>query len=678
MTGADQTAGRRAGCRGFVCLTVLVVAALVMAASASAAPTATLNVNAIRIAGFAETGSNALERGVGLNTTGVGQLTARSYRLRLKSATSTKEGDEGRFASIAPEAPETAAASDVGSSAATLNGVLNPRHEGEEGTYEFVYRQSATECEREGSPENTVPSPAATAPATLKQTAAVRLVGLLPGTSYTFCLRVHTSQGEALGAAVTFTTATQPPMVGEPSGALPFSPSMVAAEMSDQAGALTDLSVLFQRDDDQQRIENLSIKQPEGLGAIITGIPLCPEPQASLGTCPSSSRIGHVVVTSGPGAEPLVSPQPGATELPIYLTGSYKGAPFGLSIVTPVAAGPFTLVTVIRARVESDPHTVQISVVTDPLPQEVDGLLTDLRSIDFVLDRPGFIYNPTNCNPTQFTGTATSTGGAVSVPLSSPFGVVGCRELAFHPKMSAATPAHSSRQNGAELRFDITAPKARLGTQTWLQELKLSLPKQLPSRLTTIQKACLVAVFEKERQNCPSASIIGHATVRTQTLPVPLQGPIYDVSYGGAKFPDVVLVLKGDGVIVEEIGEVFIKNGITSTTFNGIPDAPFEKVEVTLPAGPFSQFASYLPHGGYDFCGQKLVMPTLFKARNGLEVHQSTPITVTGCPKVKTTRARLLAAALEACHKKHSEKRTLCEKTARKAYGGNVSRKPKR
>jgi hypothetical protein len=127
-------------------------------------------------------------------------------------------------------------------------------------------------------------------------------------------------------------------------------------------------------------------------------------------------------------------------------------------------------------------------------------------------------------------------------------------------------------------------------------------------------------------------------------------------------------VLKGDGVVIEEIGEVFIKNGITSTTFNGIPDAPFEKVEVTLPAGPFSQFAVNLPSGGYDACGQKLklVAPTLFKAQNGAEIHQSTPITITGCPKAKKTRAELLAAALKACHKKHGKKRTLCEKAARK------------
>jgi hypothetical protein len=33
-------------------------------------------------------------------------------------------------------------------------------------------------------------------------------------------------------------------------------------------------------------------------------------------------------------------------------------------------------------------------------------------------------------------------------------------------------------------------------------------------------------------------------------------------------------------------------------------------------------------------------MPTLFVAQNGLEIHQQTPIAVTGCPKAKKKRAR--------------------------------------
>ena len=60
-------------------------------------------------------------------------------------------------------------------------------------------------------------------------------------------------------------------------------------------------------------------------------------------------------------------------------------------------------------------------------------------------------------------------------------------------------------------------------------------------------------------------------------------------------------------------------------------------------------------------------MPTLFKAQNGLEIHQNTPIAVTGCPKA-LTRAQKLAAALKACRKKHNKaRRAACERAARRA-----------
>ena len=75
----------------------------------------------------------------------------------------------------------------------------------------------------------------------------------------------------------------------------------------------------------------------------------------------------------------------------------------------PIVAGPFNLGTeVVRARIEVDPHTAQITVTTDPLPKIVKGIPTDMRSIDAVIDRPGFMFNPTNCNPMSFTGTATA------------------------------------------------------------------------------------------------------------------------------------------------------------------------------------------------------------------------------------------------------------------------------
>jgi hypothetical protein len=426
---------------------------------------------------------------------------------------------------------------------------------------------------------------------------------------------------------------------------LPFSPSLTAGSTTDQAGGFTGFSLLLQRGDGQQRIEKLQFKEPAGLAGLIASVPLCPEPQASKGECGEASKIGHAVVASGPGPYPLVIPQPGQPESGIYLTGPYQGAPFGLTILTHVIAGPFNLGNIVtRARIEVDPVTAAITITTDPFPQIVHGVPTDLRLIDSVIDRPSFLFNPTSCTPQQFTGTAWGTpppgagGPGATASISSPFQVGSCRTLGFSPALGVATAAKASKAGGASLRFKISYPKGALGTQAWFKEAKFDLPKQLPARLTTIQKACLAATFEANRSNCPKASMIGHAIVHTPVLPVPLEGPVYFVSYGGAKFPDAVIVLQGDNVTVQLRGETLIRKGITSATFRSLPDVPFENIEVTLPSGPDSEFAANLPtKAKYSFCGQKLVMPTHFVAENGLETSKNTTIATTGCTKTKKT-----------------------------------------
>jgi hypothetical protein len=72
-------------------------------------------------------------------------------------------------------------------------------------------------------------------------------------------------------------------------------------------------------------------------------------------------------------------------------------------------------------------------------------------------------------------------------------------------------------------------------------------PWQLPSRLTTLQKACTNAQFELNPANCPSATKIGFAKVTTPLLPVPLEGPAIFVSHGGEAFPSLTMVLQGYG-----------------------------------------------------------------------------------------------------------------------------------
>jgi hypothetical protein len=300
--------------------------------------------------------------------------------------------------------------------------------------------------------------------------------------------------------------------------------------------------------------------------------------------------------------------------------------------------------------VEVNPRTAQVAIVTDPLPQIIDGVPTQIHLASATIDRPKFLFNPTDCQATATTGSvegarpvASTTGATTTAALSDRFEVGGCHELAFKPSVSVSAAGHGTKADGTGVFFKIAYPKNSLGNEAWLGAAKLDIPKQLASRSETLQQACTARVFEANPAACPKASVIGHAIVHTQVLPVALTGPVYFVSYGSAKFPDVVMVLQGDNVTIDATGETFIshKTGITSVTFPEIPADPVESIEVSLPAGPFSEFTVNLPEKDKrNLCGHKLTMPTSLHAQNGLEKAQQTSIAITGCKQTKHKSTR--------------------------------------
>jgi hypothetical protein len=450
-----------------------------------------------------------------------------------------------------------------------------------------------------------------------------------------------------------------------------FEPSLQAGVMSPFAGASSPFTMTFSRPDGQQDVSSLELTLPPGLTGKLAGIPLCPAAQAATGTCSSESQIGKVTAGAGAGLNPLWVPQPGKTPTAVYLSGPYKGAPFSLSVVVPAQAGPFDLGTVVvRAALYVDRNDAHVSVISDPFPTILDGVPLNVQKINVTLDRPGFMLAPTNCTPMQISGTATSSAGATA-PLASRFQVGSCASLKFAPKFSVSTVGASTKANGASLTAKLSFPTNQ-GTQANITKVKVELPKQLPSRLTTLQKACTSAQFEANPAGCPPASFIGHATVHTPLLPVPLTGPAIFVSHGGEAFPSLVMVLQGYGVTVNLVGMTFIsKAGITSTTFKTVPDVPFNDFELTLPQGKFSALAANLPAKAKgSFCGQKLVMPSEFIAQNGAVLRQGTPVTPTGCAKkASLSRAQKLALALKACKRKAKGKRAGCARVARRQFG---------
>lgn len=449
----------------------------------------------------------------------------------------------------------------------------------------------------------------------------------------------------------------------------PHAPSFEAGTTSPLAGSYSPFVLMLARENGSQRLGALNVTLPPGLTGKLAGVQQCSDAQIAAAaarsnpgqgaleqaspSCPAASEVGTVTVGAGSGSPLQVGGH-------AYLAGPYKGAPFSLAIITPAVAGPFDLGTVVvRSGLYINPDTAQVTVKSDPIPSILQGIPLDVRSIDVSVSRPEFTLNPTNCEAMSVNGEAISTQSQ-GASLSKRFQVGGCQGLTFKPSFTATTQGRTSKANGASLTVKVSQTPG----QANIRKVNLQLPIALPSRLTTLQKACAEAQFNANPAACPEGSFIGTATARTPILSALLTGPAILVSHGGAAFPDVEFLLQGEGVHIILDGKTDIKKGITFSRFETVPDAPISSFETVLPQGPHSVLAvngnlcaltktvttskkaTRRIHGHSKrvtvkvkkSVAQPLQMPTTITGQNGAQVTQTTKIAVSGCTKAKAKR----------------------------------------
>ena len=427
--------------------------------------------------------------------------------------------------------------------------------------------------------------------------------------STSFALTPYTGGPAAIGGT--------PFETGDCPAPLPFSLAQSTGDGPPNAGAFGSTAFTFNlaRADGQQYLSSLATVLPAGLVGAITSVTPCGEPQAREGGCPAASQIGTATADVGAG-----DPYPFTG--PVFLTGPYAGSPYGLSIPIQASAGPFDLGSIVtRAAINVDPDSGRV-IVSSTLPRIYAGIPLRLRSISVAVNRPNFLFNPTNCSALATDTTLTSFFNATQA-LSSPFAVTNCGALPFKPTFAVASSARTSKAGGAGLKVDLTQP----AHQANIHSVVVQLPLQLPSRLTTLQKACPEATFAANHLSCPTGSKVGSATVTTPVLPGTLSGPAYLVSRGGAGFPDLDLFLEDDGVHVILKGNTSIKAGVTTSTFATIPDVPVSSFALDLPTGPNSVLAA-----NGSLCSRALIVPTTITAQSGAQIKQKTIVSVAGCP----------------------------------------------
>ncbi len=406
----------------------------------------------------------------------------------------------------------------------------------------------------------------------------------------------------------------------------PNEPAFEAGTLTPAAGADSPFVLRLKRENGSQRLRSLGVTLPPGVAGRLAGLRECSAAQiaAAAGrgglaegaleradpSCPAASEVGAVTIGAGAGAPVHLRGR-------AYLAGPYRGAPLSLAILAPAVIGPFDLgAVVVRAALFVDPRTAQLTVGADPFPTILHGIPLGIRSVAVDLDRPGFIRNPTSCDPMAVTGASTSLAGQAA-SLRSRFQVGGCRRLAFRPRLSLRLLGPTHRSAHPRLRIALRGR----GGDANVRRIALTLPPTELLENAHIRTICSRRAFTARA--CPAQSVYGHARAWSPLLAEPLTGPVF-LRAGNHELPDLAVALEGR-FDLDLAARVDSARGRLRATFEALPDVPLSRFELTMRGGDKGLFVNT---GG--LCARRHRAAVAFLAQNGKR-HEVNPVAKADC-----------------------------------------------
>lgn len=394
----------------------------------------------------------------------------------------------------------------------------------------------------------------------------------------------------------------------------PFAPTLDAVLSARRANRPTSFSTTISRGDGEQLSDRFRIAFPPGLSANLGAVEPCPPARIEAAACPAAARIGSAFVEVGTGPE---TAQLGGNA---YFTGPYKHYPFGVALIFSTRIGPFSFGSLaVRAGMEMDPLTGQVAVQTDSMPQSVEGVPVEVRTIGLDIDRPGFMRTPTSCAPRAVTATVSSTEGAIAHPTAE-IAVHGCVRLPFRPRLALGLtgPDQLHRDGRPGLRIAMRAKPGEANASSMAMELPAAL------RFGSGALNALCARRQAMRGRCPAAARVGTGAGRSPLLDEPLRGGIYVVQPRGEGEPDLWTNLRGQGVEMNLRGGSEVVGGRVQTRFQGLPDMPLSAFTMNLAERGVLVLQRDLCRGGRV---RRLSAPSVLVGHNGAVRKQRVPLT---------------------------------------------------
>jgi len=403
-----------------------------------------------------------------------------------------------------------------------------------------------------------------------------------------------------------------------------FSPALHAGMSSARGGGSGSFSFKFSRKDGEQWLKGLTAQLPAGLLASVRDVPLCTNAQAAAAACPAASRIGRVDAGAGSGA-PLFLEKKGS----VHLTEGYKGAPYGLAVIQPVEAGPFTgplalKTLVVRQALRVDPSTAQVTAESDPLPRIWHGIPLRVREVTVTVDRLGFMRNPTDCSSKAIVAAFGSMEGTSATRVQR-FQASECRSLAFDPSLALRLTGRRQTKTGRHPGIRATVKQA--DGQAGIERAEVRLPDSLALDADNARALCEYEEGIKPEPACPRGSIVGTATAVSPLLRAPLRGNVYfvknvrvDPTTGNRirTLPMIVVALRGE-IAVNLRGESSVYRGRLVNTFAALPDAPISSFVLNIRGGRRGILVvTHTPQGArINICRWRQTSETYLDGHNG-------------------------------------------------------------